>query len=231
MRDVSTRYGAVTVLRRVSLTLNEAEVTCLLGSNGSGKTTLIRTVLGLVRPVEGTVLFRGRRLDGLKPHRVVERGIGVVPEGRRVFPRMTVTENLRMGAYRDWRAPDVTARMDEMFALFPRLAERRGQLAATMSGGEQAMLAIGRALMSRPTLLLLDEPSLGLSPLLVDQVFETVQRINRAGTTVFLVEQNARKALAVAHRGFVLQKGEIVGGGSAALLRDSDVVRRAYLAT
>jgi branched-chain amino acid transport system ATP-binding protein len=230
LRGVSTRYGAVSVLRDVSLTLREGDVTCLLGSNGSGKTTLIRTVLGLVRPVAGTVTFCGERVDGLKPHRVVARGIGVVPEGRRVFPRMTVTENLRMGAYRDWGAEDVSRRMDEVVALFPRLGERRTQIAATMSGGEQAMLAIGRALMSRPRLLLLDEPSLGLSPVLVDQVFETVQRINRAGTTVFLVEQNARKTLAVAHRGFVLQKGEIVGGGTAAELRDSDVVRHAYLA-
>jgi branched-chain amino acid transport system ATP-binding protein len=231
LAGVSARFGAVTVLRRVSLTLNPGEVTCLLGPNGSGKTTLIRTVTGLVRPAEGTITFRGARIDGMRTHTVIARGIGIVPEGRRVFPRMTVTENLRMGAYREWGRGELAARMDDVFARFPRLGERRTQLAGTMSGGEQAMLAIGRALMSQPTLLLLDEPSLGLSPLLVDQIFEMVQRVNQAGTTVFLVEQNARKTLAFAHRGYVLQKGEIVGTGTAEELRTSDVVRRAYLAT
>jgi len=231
LSGVSTRYGAVTVLRDVSLTLAEGEITCLLGSNGSGKTTLIRTILGIVHPVAGTITFRGQRVDGLSADRIVARGIAVVPEGRRLFPRMTVVENLRMGAYRDWGAAGVGRRMDEIFTLFPRLAERRAQVAATMSGGEQAMLAMGRALMARPALLLLDEPSLGLSPLLVDQIFELVRTINRAGTTVFLVEQNARKTLAIAHRGFILQKGEIVGRGTADELRASDVVRHAYLTT
>jgi branched-chain amino acid transport system ATP-binding protein len=231
LAGVSTRYGAVTVLRGVSVTLAEGEITCLLGSNGSGKTTLIRTILGIVRPVEGAITFRGSRVDGLTTHRIVERGIAIVPEGRRLFPRMTVVENLRMGAYRDWGAAAVGTRMEEIFALFPRLAERRAQVAATMSGGEQAMLAMGRALMARPALLLLDEPSLGLSPLLVDQIFELVRTINRAGTTVFLVEQNARKTLAIAHRGYILQKGEIVGRGTADELRASEVVRHAYLAT
>jgi branched-chain amino acid transport system ATP-binding protein len=229
LTSVSARYGAVTVLQDVSLSLREGEVTCLLGSNGAGKTTLIRTILGIVRPVAGQIVFRGRRLDGAKTHRVIEHGIAVVPEGRRVFPRMTVAENLRMGAYRDWGSSAVTARTAEIYALFPRLGERRAQVAATMSGGEQAMLAMGRALMSRPSLLLLDEPSLGLSPLLVEQIFELVRRINAAGTTVFLVEQNARKTLAVSHRGYILQKGQIVGSGSAAELAESPVVRHAYL--
>jgi len=231
LAGVSTRYGANPMLRDVTLTLREGEVTCLLGGNGSGKTTLIRTIVGLVRPFAGAITFRGDRIDRLKPNQVVRRGIGVVPEGRRVFPRMTVEENLRMGAYAEWRAGDLAERMGRVFALFPRLAERRAQRAATMSGGEQAMLAMGRALMSRPALLLLDEPSLGLSPLLVEQLFDIVQAINRQGTTVFLVEQNARKSLAIAHRGYVLQKGEIVGAGTAAELRASDVVRHAYLTT
>jgi branched-chain amino acid transport system ATP-binding protein len=229
VRRVSTRYGANTMLRDVSLTLREGEITCLLGANGAGKTTLIRTILGFVPPVEGAVEFRGAPIAGLKPNQIVRRGIGVVPEGRRVFPRMTVEENLRMGAYAERDRAEIAGRVEQAFALFPRLGERRGQLAATMSGGEQAMLAIGRALMARPVLLLLDEPSLGLSPLLVDQLFDIVESINRQGTTVFLVEQNARKSLAIAHRGYVLQKGEVVGAGAAADLRRSDVVRRAYL--
>ncbi len=229
LRGVSTRYGANTLLRGVTLALREGEITCLLGPNGAGKTTLIRTILGFVRPVEGTIEFRGARLDGLKPNQVVRRGIAVVPEGRRVFPRMTVEENLRMGAYAEWGARGLRDRMTGVFERFPRLAERRAQRAATMSGGEQAMLAMGRALMSRPSLLLLDEPSLGLSPLLVEQLFDIVQAINGQGTTVFLVEQNARKSLAIAQHGYVLQKGEIVGAGTAADLRSSDVVRHAYL--
>jgi branched-chain amino acid transport system ATP-binding protein len=217
------------MLRQVSVELREGEIACLLGPNGAGKTTLIRTILGIVRPVEGTVRFLGERIDGLKTNRIVARGIGVVPEGRRVFPKMTVEENLRMGAFADWGTREVAGRMAEIFETFPRLGERRRQPAGTLSGGEQAMLAIGRALMGGPRLLLLDEPSLGLSPLLVEQIFELIGAINRQGTTVFLVEQNARKSLALAHRGYVLQKGEIVGAGSARELRESDVVRHAYL--
>ena len=229
LRGVSTRYGPITMLRDVSLAVGRGEIACLLGSNGAGKTTLIRAILGIVRPVEGSVWFDGERIDRLRTHQVVARGIAVVPEGRRVFPRMTVEENLRMGAFADWRAADLAARHEHVYGLFPRLAERKNQKAATMSGGEQAMLAMGRALMSRPRLLLLDEPSLGLSPLLVEQLFEMVQTINRGGTTVFLVEQNARKTLAIAHHGFLLQKGEIVGRGTAAELAASEVVRHAYL--
>jgi branched-chain amino acid transport system ATP-binding protein len=217
------------MLRSVSLAVTPGEMACLLGPNGAGKTTLIRTILGIVKPVSGSIWFEGRRIDGLPTHRIVERGIAVVPEGRRVFPRMTVEENLRMGAFVEWAAPDLAARRDHVFSLFPRLGERRDQKAATMSGGEQAMLTMGRALMSRPKLLLLDEPSLGLSPLLVEQIFEMVETVNRGGTTVFLVEQNARKTLSIAHHGFLLQKGEIVGRGSAAELAASDVVRHAYL--
>ncbi len=229
LRDVTTRYGPITMLRRVSLALAEGRIACLLGPNGAGKTTLIRTILGIVKPVEGEILFGGRRIDRLRTHEIVELGLGVVPEGRRVFPRMTVEENLRMGAFIEWAPADFAARRDHVFSLFPRLAERRRQKAATMSGGEQAMLAVGRALMGRPKLLLLDEPSLGLAPVLVEQLFAMVQAINRSGTTVFLVEQNARKTLEIAHHGFLLQKGEIAGSGSAAELAASEIVRHAYL--
>lgn len=229
LRNVSTRYGPITTLRRVSLRLEEGKIACLLGPNGAGKTTLIRTILGIARPVEGSIWFLGRRIDRLRTHEIVELGIGVVPEGRRVFPKMTVEENLRMGAFIEWAPADFAARRDHVFALFPRLAERRRQKAATMSGGEQAMLAMGRALMGRPRLLLLDEPSLGLAPVLIEQLFAMVQAINRGGTTVLLVEQNARKTLEIAHHGVLLQKGEIVGRGSADELRASEVVRHAYL--
>jgi branched-chain amino acid transport system ATP-binding protein len=229
VREVSTRYGPSPVLRRVSVELREGEIAVLLGPNGAGKTTLIRTILGIVAPVEGAIFFRGERIDGLRTHRIVGRGIGVVPEGRRIFPKMTVQENLRMGAFAEWGARAAAERTARIFEEFPRLGERRRQVAGTLSGGEQAMLAIGRALMGRPRLLLLDEPSLGLSPLLVEQIFEMIHEINRQGTTVFLVEQNARKSLALAHRGYVIQKGEIVGAGTARELQDSDVVRHAYL--
>ena len=226
---VSTRYGPITMLRQVSLAVETGRIACLLGPNGAGKTTLIRTILGIVRPVAGVVRLARTRIDGLRTHEIVKRGIGVVPEGRRVFPKMTVEENLRMGAFVEWTAADYAERREHVFALFPRLAERRRQKAATMSGGEQAMLAMGRALMSRPKLLLLDEPSLGLAPLLVEQLFGIIRAINEAGTTVFLIEQNARKTLEIAHHGFLLQKGEIVGHGSARELAASEVVRHAYL--
>ena len=229
LRGVSTRYGKNPMLRNVSVGVREGEIACLLGPNGAGKTTLIRTILGLVRPVEGSVHFRGERIDGLKTDRIVRRGIGVVPEGRRIFPKMTVDENLRMGAYAEWGSRQVAERLAEIYDQFPRLRERSAQIAGTLSGGEQAMLAMGRALMGRPTLLLLDEPSLGLSPLLVEHIFEMIQGVNRRGTTVFLVEQNARMTLALAHHGFLIQKGEIAGAGTAAQLRDSALVRHAYL--
>ena len=231
LSGVSTRYGAITMLRNVSLAVEAGRVACLLGPNGAGKTTLIRTILGIVRPVAGSIRFEGRPIHELRTHQIVELGIAVVPEGRRVFPKMTVEENLRMGAFVEWTPADLARRREHVFELFPRLAERRRQRAATMSGGEQAMLAVGRALMSRPKLLLLDEPSLGLAPLLVEQLFTMVQTINRSGTTVFLVEQNARKTLEIADHGFLLQKGEVVGRGTAAELAASDLVRHAYLRT
>ncbi len=229
LRDVAARYGPITTLRRVSLRVEAGKIACLLGPNGAGKTTLIRTIVGIVRPVEGSIWFDGRRIDRLRTHEIVTLGIGVVPEGRRVFPKMTVEENLRMGAFIEWAPADFAARREHVFSLFPRLGERRRQRAATMSGGEQAMLAMGRALMGRPKLLLLDEPSLGLAPVLIEQLFAMVQAINRGGTTVLLVEQNARKTLEIAHHGFLLQKGEIVGSGTADELRASAIVRHAYL--
>jgi len=229
LRGVSARYGVTTVLRGVSLRLPDGAIGCLLGPNGAGKTTLIRTILGVVRPAEGSVVFQGERIDGLKTNQIVKRGIGVVPEGRRIFPRMTVEENLRMGAFADWGTGEVEGRMEQIFERFPRLRERRRQIAGTLSGGEQAMLAIGRALMGRPKLLLLDEPSLGLSPLLVEQIFEMIQAINHGGTTVFLVEQNARKTLALAHHGYLIQKGEIVAEGPPDALRQHPLIKRAYL--
>jgi branched-chain amino acid transport system ATP-binding protein len=229
LRGVSTRYGKNPMLRDVSVGVRQGEIACLLGPNGAGKTTLIRTILGLVRPVEGSVRFREERIDGLKTNHIVRRGIGVVPEGRRIFPKMTVEENLRMGAYARWGSREAADRIEEICDQFPRLRERRGQVAGTLSGGEQAMLAMGRALMGGPTLLLLDEPSLGLSPLLVEQIFDIIEAVNRRGTTVFLVEQNARMTLALAHHGYLIQKGEIAGAGTAAQLRDSDLVRHAYL--
>jgi branched-chain amino acid transport system ATP-binding protein len=217
------------MLRNVAVRVREGEIACLLGPNGAGKTTLIRTILGLVRPVEGSVLFRDERIDGLKTNRIVRRGIGVVPEGRRIFPKMSVDENLRMGAYAEWGSREVAGRREEIYGQFPRLRERSGQIAGTLSGGEQAMLAMGRALMGRPRLLLLDEPSLGLSPLLVEHIFDMIRAVNQGGTTVFLVEQNARMTLALAHHGYLIQKGEIAGAGTAAQLRDSALVRHAYL--
>src|SRR5437879_365970 len=187
---VSTRYGPITMLRDVSLALAAGRIACLLGPNGSGKTTLIRTILGIVRPVRGVVRLGGARIDGLRTHEIVKLGIGVVPEGRRVFPKMTVEENLRMGAFVEWTAADYAERRERVFALFPRLAERRRQKAATMSGGEQAMLAMGRALMSRPKLLLLDEPSLGLAPLLIEQLFGIIRAVNEGGATGLLIQQH-----------------------------------------
>jgi branched-chain amino acid transport system ATP-binding protein len=225
---VFTAYGKADVLEDVSLTVEPGSITCLLGSNGSGKTTLIRSILGLTRPRRGRILFGEADLTGLPPHRVVAHGIACVPEGRRVFPRLTVTENLRLGAYLERRREVIEERMERVFATFPRLAERRAQLAGTMSGGEQALVSIGRGLMSAPELLLLDEPSLGLAPVLVKENFAVVRRVQEQGVTVFLVEQNVHQTLAIAHRGYVLSKGRVVTSGTAAELLASDEVQAAY---
>jgi len=229
LEDVHTYYGNIRALRGISLTVEPREIVTLIGANGAGKTTTLRTILGAVRPRRGAVTFNGQRLDGLPTDRIVRLGIAQSPEGRRIFPRMTVLENLEMGAFaradRDAIAPD----LERVFTLFPRLRERAAQKGGTLSGGEQQMLAIARALMARPSLLLLDEPSMGLSPILVDAIFKIVEDINRQGTTILLVEQNARMALRVAHRGYVIQTGRIVLQDAAAELLRSDLVRKTYL--
>jgi branched-chain amino acid transport system ATP-binding protein len=226
---VETYYGRVQALRGVSLTVDEGEIVTLIGSNGAGKTTTLRTISGLARPARGQVRLRGVNIAGLSPDRVVRRGIGHAPEGRRVFARMSVRDNLFLGAY--IRNDATTIRSDEeaVFRLFPRLQERRNQIAGTLSGGEQQMLAIGRAMMSRPKLLLLDEPSLGLAPILVDTIFQVIREINKQGTTILLIEQNAAKALQVANRGYVLETGRVVKEGTSKALLESPDVQRAYL--
>jgi branched-chain amino acid transport system ATP-binding protein len=229
LTDVHTFYGNIRALRGISLHVEAREIVTLVGANGAGKTTTLRTILGTVRPRRGTVSFDGQRLDTLSTDRIVRLGIAQSPEGRRIFPRMTVLENLELGAFarrdREAIAPD----LERVFALFPRLRERVDQIGGTLSGGEQQMLAIGRALMARPALLLLDEPSMGLSPILVDTIFRIIQDINRQGTTILLVEQNARMALRVAHRGYVMQTGRIVLHDAAPDLLRSDLVRKTYL--
>ena len=229
LTDVHTYYGNIRALRGVSLSVEAGEIVTLIGANGAGKTTTLRTILGTVRPRRGSVSFDGRRLDTLATDRIVRLGIAHSPEGRRIFPRMTTFENLELGAFtrtdRDAIAPD----LERVFALFPRLRERATQHGGTLSGGEQQMLAIGRALMARPRLLLLDEPSMGLSPILVEAIFRIIEDINRQGTTILLVEQNARMALRVAHRGYVIQTGRIVLHDAAAALLRSDLVRKTYL--
>ena len=220
-------YGAIQALKGVNVEVRQGEVVALLGANGAGKTTTLRTVSGLLRPRTGEVRFGGHRIDGVPALKVVGLGIGHVPEGRRVFPVMTVLENLEMGAYRFRGVPK--GDLDRVFTLFPRLAERRSQLAGTLSGGEQQMLAIGRALMGRPQLLLLDEPSMGLAPLIVRHIFEIIKEINEQGTTVLLVEQNAAQALQLVHRGYVMETGAVVMSQEASTLLADPRVRAAYL--
>ena len=225
--DIEVRYGNIRALKGVSFEVDEGEVVALLGANGAGKTTTQKTVSGMMRPALGEIRFDGHRIDGLPAHTLIHLGICHVPEGRRVFPRMSVAENLEMGAFR-FKKPDQDM-LARVFELFPRLKERNNQLAGTLSGGEQQMLAIGRALMGKPRLLLLDEPSMGLAPLVVRQIFEIVKEINAAGVTVLIVEQNAAQALALADRGYVLETGEIVLSGSGKDLLADDRVRAAYL--
>ena len=229
LADVHTFYGNIRALRGISLAVAPGEIVTLIGANGAGKTTTLRTILGTVRPRRGSVRFNGHRLDTLTTDRIVRLGIAQSPEGRRIFPRMTVLENLELGAFARPDRAAIAPDLERVFTLFPRLHERVTQKGGTLSGGEQQMLAIGRALMARPTLLLLDEPSMGLSPILVDAIFRIIQEVNRQGTTILLVEQNARMALRVAHRGYVIQTGRIVLQDAAAELLRSDVVRRSYL--
>jgi branched-chain amino acid transport system ATP-binding protein len=225
--DVHTYYGQIHALKGVSIEVADGEIVTLIGSNGAGKSTTLKTISGLLSPRRGEVRVEGRRIDGLKAHEVARLGVAQSPEGRRVFPRMSVLENLQMGAFVHGKVdPDDLARV---YDLFPRLQERSTQQAGTLSGGEQQMLAIGRALMSKPRILLLDEPSMGLAPILVEQIFQIVQDINRQGTTVLLVEQNALMALSVAHRGYVMQTGTIVLTDDARSLSRNEMVRKAYL--
>ena len=225
--DVHSYYGNIHALKGLSLEVHQGEIVTLIGSNGAGKSTTLRTISGLLAPRSGEVRVRGQKISGLPPHRVAAMGIAQAPEGRRVFPRMTVLENLQMGAFVNKR-PD-PADLERVFDLFPRLKERVNQKAGTMSGGEQQMLAIGRALMARPNLLLLDEPSMGLAPILVEQIFSIIKDINRQGTTVLLVEQNALMALAISQRGYVLQTGSIVLSDNSQALMRNEIVRKAYL--
>jgi len=226
---VDTYYGRVQALQSITMTIEEGEVVTLIGSNGAGKTTTLRTISGLTRATRGKVRLRGKDITQLPPDRIVMLGIGHAPEGRRVFNRMTVRDNLFLGAYVRNDGPAIRDDQERVFRLFPRLKERHDQIAGTLSGGEQQMLAIGRAMMSRPKVLLLDEPSLGLAPILVDTIFQVITDINKEGTTILLIEQNAAKALQVANRGYVLETGRIVKEGTAKTLRESPDVQRAYL--
>lgn len=228
VEQIHTAYDKADVLEDVSLTAEDGKITCLLGSNGSGKTTLIRSILGLTRPNRGRIVFAGTELTALPSHKIIEAGIACIPEGRKVFPKLTVEENLRLGAYQERSAQVVATRLEQAYETFPPLRERRGQIAGTMSGGEQAMVSIGRGLMRAPKLLLIDEPSLGLSPLLVKQNFEIIRQINAQGITIFLVEQNVHQTLEIADHGFVLSKGRIVASGSPKELSQNTEVRQAY---
>jgi branched-chain amino acid transport system ATP-binding protein len=228
--DVTTAYDKADVLEGVSLTVEPGHITCLLGSNGSGKTTLIRSILGLTPPRTGRIVFDGLDITALPTHQVIAAGIACIPEGRKVFPKLTVEGNLRLGAYQEPSDAVTNKRLAEIYRLFPRLAERRLQLAGTMSGGEQAMVSIGRGLMRAPKLLLIDEPSLGLSPLMVKENFNIIRQINERGITVFLVEQNVHQTLAISHYGYVLSKGRVVAAGSSSELVDRQEVRDAYFA-
>jgi len=227
--NVHTFYGHIEALKGVSLTVDEGEIVTLIGANGAGKSTTLKTISGLLRPRQGAIRFNGQDLSAVPAHKIVDQGIVQVPEGRRVFGRLSVEENLEMGAYARKEKREIEASFDRVFTLFPRLKERRHQVAGTLSGGEQQMLATGRALMANPKVLLMDEPSMGLAPVLVDSIFDTIQGLHRSGTTILLVEQNARMALQVADRGYVLQSGEVVLSGSAADLRANEMVRKAYL--
>ena len=225
--DINVFYGSIHAIKGVSLEVNEGEIVTLIGANGAGKTTTLHTVSGLLRPRTGSISFCGEDITKIPAHRLVERGLAHCPEGRRVFLQMTVQENLDMGAY--IRRDDFSASLEEVYELFPRLKERRKQVAGTLSGGEQQMLAMSRALMSHPKLMMLDEPSMGLAPILVDQIFDIIKELHKDGTTILLVEQNARKALQIADRAYVLETGNITLSGTGAELAKSDEVRKAYL--
>jgi branched-chain amino acid transport system ATP-binding protein len=229
VNDIHTYYGNIQALDGISLTVEKGEIVTLIGGNGAGKTTTLRTISGLLKPRQGSIRLAGEDITKLKAHEVVMKGVAMVPEGRGVFARLSVDENLDLGAYIRQDKAEIAKDLERVFTLFPRLKERRSQLAGTLSGGEQQMLATGRAMMARPSLILLDEPSMGLAPLLVESIFETIQQINKEGTTVLLVEQNALMALSIAHRGYVVQTGRIVLQDNAKNLMANEMVRKAYL--
>lgn len=229
VNDIHSYYGNIHALKGVSLTVEQGEIVTLIGANGAGKTTTLKTISGLMHPRHGEIWLDGERIDHLPPHEIVMRGIGQSPEGRKIFGALTVRENLEMGAYARTDAAAIARDLDFVFTLFPRLKERATQLGGTLSGGEQQMLAMGRALMTHPRVLMLDEPSMGLAPVLVETIFETIQKLNQEGTTILLIEQNAAKALQVARRGYVIETGQIVLSDSAEKLRQSERVRKAYL--
>ncbi len=228
-KDVNTYYGDLHVLKNVNYTIGKGEIVCLLGGNASGKSTTMKTIMGVVRPQTGSVTFDGKVIGNMPTSERVKLGIAPVLEARRLFPRMTVFENLEIGAYTQPRGPQFDQDLERVYSLFPRVKERRTQLAGTLSGGEQQMVAIGRALMARPRLICMDEPSMGLSPRFVETVFDTIQEINRQGCSIFMVEQNANMALSIAHRAYVLQTGVVVLSGTAAELRENDMIKQAYL--
>jgi branched-chain amino acid transport system ATP-binding protein len=229
LKDVHTYYGNIHALKDISITVEKGEIVTLIGANGAGKTTTLRTIIGLLKPRQGEIYLDGKDLIKNKPHEVVYQGVAMVPEGRGIFARLTVAENLDLGAYSRKDKKQIQEDFDRVFTLFPHLKDRRNQVAGTLSGGEQQMLAIGRGLMAHPRLFLLDEPSMGLAPILVDAIFETIASINKEGVTVLLVEQNALMALSIAHRGYVLQTGQIVLSDTAANLQQNETVRKAYL--
>ena len=228
VEDLHVYYGSIHAIKSVSFEVNEGEIVTLIGANGAGKSTTLNTVAGLMKPRSGAITFEGQQVAGMPASKIVPQGMALCPEGRRVFQQMTVRENLEMGGYTR-PAGEISASLDDVFERFPRLKERHRQIAGTLSGGEQQMLAMGRALMSKPRLLMLDEPSMGLAPLLVEQIFDIIGELNRAGTTILLVEQNAQMALSIANRAYVLETGNIVKSGDAHLLMNDDDVRKAYL--
>ncbi len=229
VKDIHAYYGHIHALKGISLEVDKGEIVTLIGANGAGKTTTLKTISGLMHPRQGEIWLEGERIDHLPPHVIAGKGIGQSPEGRKIFGALTVRENLEMGAYARRDKEGIARDLDFVFTLFPRLKERAGQLGGTLSGGEQQMLAMGRALMAHPRVLMLDEPSMGLAPVLVEAIFETIQKLNQEGTTILLIEQNAAKALQVAQRGYVIQTGQIVLHDSAANLRQNEMVRKAYL--
>ena len=228
VNDINVYYGSIHAIKGVSFEVNDGEIVTLIGANGAGKTTTLQTISGLLHTRTGSIEFMGKNIVGVPPHKVVAHGLAQVPEGRRVFLQMTVEENLQMGAFTRPNS-EVDASIADVYERFPRLKERRRQIAGTLSGGEQQMLAMGRALMSKPKLLMLDEPSMGLAPILVEQIFDIIQELNKAGVTILLVEQNAQMALSIAHRGYVLETGKIVATGTGAELLEDEAVKKAYL--